>query len=206
MNELNVGFSQDSDVKVHGKASTIHTALTTEPGLGYFPVTSPTAVVFKAAIDGFQGALSLDKTPANAVLRKEKRDAVILMMQKLAAGLELAADGNLVHLAATGFDLKTKPTRSTGPLPAPENLRVKTTGTAGEAMCKCKAVPLADSYECAWTLDPINGPWTAIPPLSSSQNMLFTGLSRGKDYYFRVRAIGANGPSGWSDVATMMVV
>ncbi len=87
-----------------------------------------------------------------------------------------------------------------------ENLRVKTTGTAGEAMCKCKAVPLADSYECAWTLDPINGPWTTIPPLSSSQNMLFTGLSRGKDYYFRVRAIGANGPSGWSDVATMMVV
>lgn len=36
--------------------------------------------------------------------------------------------------------------------------------------------------------------------------MLFTGQSRGKDYYFRVRASGANGPSGWSDLATTMVV
>lgn len=73
-------------------------------------------------------------------------------------------------------------------------------------MCKCVAVPLADTYESSHTLDPINGPWTGIPPVSNSQNILFSGLSRGKDYYFRVRAIGANGPSGWSDVATMMVV
>ncbi|MBC7979361.1 MAG: hypothetical protein H7Y36_02235, partial [Armatimonadetes bacterium] len=143
MNELNVGFSQDSDAKVLAKAVTIHTALTTDPGLGYFPVTSPTAAVLKTAIDGFQAALGLDNTSANAAKRKEKREALILLMQKLAAGLELTADGNLVHLAATGFDLKTKPTRSTGPLPAPENLRAKTTGIAGEALCKCKAVPLA---------------------------------------------------------------
>ena len=50
------------------------------------------------------------------------------------------------------------------------------------------------------------GTWTSLPAMSNSQAMLFTGLDRGKDCYFRVRAIGANGPSGWSDVATMMVV
>jgi hypothetical protein len=206
MNELNVGFSQDSGSKVAATAGAIHTALTTAPGLTYFPNTVPTAATFKSGIDELLGALNGDDTSANVALRKSKRDALILLMQKLAANLELTADGNLVWLAASGFGLKQKPSRSTGPLPPPSNLRVATTGTAGEALCKCKAVPLADSYECAWTLDPNNGPWTSIAVVSSSQAMLFTGLARGKDYYFRVRAIGANGPSGWSDMATMMVV
>lgn len=206
MNELSVGFSQDSDGKVFTKASLIHTALTTPPGIAFFPAPSPTMVVFKASIDVFQNSLSGENTAANVALRKSTREALTVNLQRLAAGLELTADGDLVALAASGFDLKTKPTRSTGPLSAPLDLRVKTTGTAGEAMCKCKAVPRADSYECGWTLDPLSGPWTNIPPVSSSQSILFTGLQRGKDFYFRVRAIGANGPSGWSDVATMMVV
>lgn len=206
MNELSVGFSQTSDTKLFTKASLIHTSLTTPPGVTYFPVTSPTMTDFKTGIDAFRGALSGELTSANAALRASTRTTLVNLMQKLAAGLELAADGNMVHLAATGYDLKQKPVRSTGPLPAPQNLRVSTTGTSGEAMCKCKAVPLADSYECAWTLDPTNGPWTSLPGVSNSQSILFTGLARGKDYYFRVRAIGANGPSGWSDVATMMVV
>lgn len=44
--------------------------------------------------------------------------------------------------------------------------------------------------------------------LTASQKIRFRGLSRGKDDHFRVRvrALGANGPSGWSDVATLMVV
>ncbi|MEO8614404.1 MAG: fibronectin type III domain-containing protein [Luteolibacter sp.] len=206
MNELSVGFSQDSDTKFYNKTSTIHTALTTQPGLGYFPVTVPTMAAYKTAIDAYQGALSGDGAAPNVAARKSTREALMTLTQKLAAGLELSADGDLVKLAGTGFETKAKPTRSSGPLPAPENLRVKTTGTAGEAVCKCAAVPLGLTYEASHTLDPINGPWTFIPPVTNSQSILFTSLSRGKDYYFRVRAIGATGPSGWSDVATMMVV
>lgn len=206
MNELSVGFSQSTSPAVFTKASHIHTALTTAPGIVYFPVTRPTMADFKPAIDLLGGAINTETSPSVAASREANRLIVVNLMQKLAAGLELLADGNLVQLTATGFDLKAKPTRSTTPLPPPENLRATTTGTMGEALCKCKAVPLADSYECASTQDPINGPWTSIPPVSNSQTILFSGLERGKDYYFRIRAIGAKGPSGWSDVATMMVV
>jgi hypothetical protein len=206
MNELSVGFSQDADTKVFSKTSLIHTSLTTAPGITFFPSPVPTMLLYKADIDAFGGVLNSENTAANVALRKARRDALILSTQKLAANLELTANGDLVALAASGFDLKTKPTRSTGLLPAPLDLRVKTTGIAGEALCKCKAVPLADSYEPAWTLDPTAGPWTSLSAVSSSQNLLFSGLQRGKDYFFRVRAIGANGPSPWSDVATMMVV
>ena len=99
---------------------------------------------------------------------------------------------------------------ASSPIPTPASRFPSPGQTApcghGEGLCKCAATALADSYEGAWTPDPTNGPWTSIAPTTSSQDILFTGLDRGKDYYFRVRAIGANGPSGWSDVATMMVV
>lgn len=206
MNELSIGFTRDTNTALCAKAYAIHTALTTAPGSGYFPVTAPTMPVFKTAIDNLQNAESLENTQTNAALRKSLRDALIPLMQELALGLELAAKGDMVKLSATGYGLNKKPARSTGTVPAPENLRVSTTGIAGEALCKCSKVPLAVSYEAAYTLDPNTGGWTTITPVTSSQNILFTGLSRGKDYYFRVRAIGANGPSGWSDVATMMVV
>lgn len=206
MNELSIGFSKSTSQAIFNKASHIHTALTTAPGFLHFSITSPTMPVFKAAIDLLGISLNAETTSSVAAAREMNRLKVVSLMQKLGAGLELSADGNLVMLNACGFDLKAKPTRSTTPLPAPTNLRVSTTGTSGEAMCKCKAVPLADSYECGWALDPMLGPWTQIPPVSNSQAVLFTELGRGKDYYFRIRAIGANGPSGWSDVATMMVV
>ena len=206
MNELNTGFGKLSDLKFHAKASLIHTALTTVPGLTHFPITVPTMADYLTAVNLFGDAISNADGNGGAALRDSTREALVDMTQRLAADLELKANGNLVSLATTGYDLRKTPVRSTGPLPAPQNLRVRTTGTSGEAMCKCAAVPLADSYEIQWTLEPMAGPWTSLPAVSNSQAMLITGLQRGTDYYFRVRAIGANGPSGWSDVATMMVV
>jgi hypothetical protein len=35
--------------------------------------------------------------------------------------------------------------------------------------------------------------------------MLFTGLPRAKDVWIRLRVQGTNGPSGWSDPATILV-
>ena len=206
MNELSIGFTRDTDSKVFTKASLIYTALTTAPGITYFPVTKPTMLTFKSLINGMQAALSVENTTANIALRKQARQALLEQLSILAAGLEITANGNLAQLAATGFDLKTKPSRSNLPTGIPINLRVNTTGTSGQAHARVVAVNLASSYEGRWTLSPTSGPWNMIAPTTDSQNILFSGLQRGEDHYFEVRAIGANGPSGWSDVATMMVI
>jgi hypothetical protein len=206
MNELMIGYAQDTDIKVFNKAAIIHTALTTAPGNLYFPTTHPTMAVLQSLIDALQVNLSTGNTPATNALRQQARDALTEQLPILAAGLEIVANGNLAHLAATGFELKTKPSRSNLPTAIPTNLRLATTGTAGQAMARVVAVHLANAYEGRWTLNPTNGPWITIPPTTDSQKILFAGLERGKDYYFEVRAIGSNGPSGWSDVATMMVI
>lgn len=206
MDELKVGFSQDNPAKVLTRASLIHTALTTEPGSLYFPVTDPTMADFLIVKNNLAASLSKETSSSTAALRHSCSDKVVEMMRLLAADLELTARGDLTKLAATGYELRAKASRSTGPLPAPLNLRVKSTGISGEALCKVGAVPYADSYEGQSTLNPTSGPWTSITATTNSQNILFTGLDRGKDYFFRIRAIGASGPSGWSDVTTMMVV
>lgn len=203
MDELKTGFTPLSDIKFLEVAQKIHVALTTPPGSTDFPgLSNPTTAQLSTANNAFEAAIN-SGTPAS---RDATRAALEKLLKKLASNLELVADGDLVKLTNTGFDLKKKPVRREGPTDIPQNLRVKTTGTAGEALLKCKAVLYADGYEAEYTLEPVTGPWVDGGVFTNSQRILFTGLTRGKDYYFRVRAYSATGKSGWSDVATMMVV
>jgi hypothetical protein len=203
MNELKIGFATLSNTNLLKKAQTIHHALTTPPGSTYFPgLANPSTAELLVAIDAFKIAV----TSGTASSRATTRTTLTEELKRLAANLEVAAKGDLVKLAETGYDLVKRPVRSEGPTAIPQNLRVKTTGTAGEALLKCKAVKHADAYEVEHTLDPGAGPWVDAGVFTDSQRLLLMGLTRGKDYYFRVRAIAATGKSGWSDVATMMVV
>ena len=68
--------------------------------------------VYKTGVDAFQLAISGDGAAPNVAARKATHDSLIAMTQRLAAFLELSADGNLVKLAATGLELKTKPVAS----------------------------------------------------------------------------------------------
>jgi hypothetical protein len=40
---------------------------------------------------------------------------------------------------------------------------------------------------------------------ASTRGIGMTGLTRGKDYWARIRAIGTTGPGDWSDPATILV-
>ncbi len=82
----------------------------------------------------------------------------------------------------------------------------KPTGNPGEAKLHCDAVPHAVSYESRAALDLDAPVWVPGPPATKIRQLLFTGLERGKDWNFEIRAIGPNGPSPRSDVARMMVV
>jgi hypothetical protein len=55
------------------------------------------------------------------------------------------------------------------------------------------------------TLDPNTGPWVDGGTFASTRGVGLTGLTRGKDYWARVRAVGTSGPGPWSDPATTLV-
>ncbi len=87
-----------------------------------------------------------------------------------------------------------------------ENLHLKAGPIFGGIVAKVAKVEHADSYELETTGAPVNGPWSASSTHTNSQHMSKTGLTPLTMIYARVRAIGANGPSEWSDVAQVVVL
>lgn len=85
-----------------------------------------------------------------------------------------------------------------GPLPAPANLRSKLGAFPGTTDLECDPVHGAVSYvaECATTA---TGPFTRV--YEGTRTKCTVGdMESGALYYFRMRALGAAGPSPWSDI------
>lgn len=56
------------------------------------------------------------------------------------------------------------------------------------------------------TKNPVTGPFISCTPSTSIRHLHFTGLERGVDWFFEIRAIGPKGAGPWSDPTMMMVV
>lgn len=205
MDELNTGFGKLTHSQLVLKARLIAHSLSQGQGLRYFPTPVPSVAELESAIEAFSESLGMENSSAVTALRAKCRQDLIVVLKKLAANLSLTADGDLTKLAATGFDIRKRPSR-TSELPAkPLDFEVKHTGISGEARGTCKPVYNAMSYEVEFALSP-DGPWIRGGVFTNSQKLMFTGLERGRDYFFRVRVISAVGPGPWSDISSIMVI
>jgi hypothetical protein len=202
MNKLNSGFTRTRDKDLDNKSDSIIKALTGNPN---FPTTDPTLATVQTALTAFEQALALP--PGNP--RDEQvlatRKVLTDLLERLARFLELVPGVTDAMLATTGFDMRQTPARTGAPVDAPGNLRAKATGAMGSVQLLCDPSDRAKSYEAQYTLDPNNGPWVDAGTFPNTRSIIINGLTRGKDHYFRVRAIGPDGPGAWSDPATIMV-
>jgi hypothetical protein len=202
MNKLNSGFTRTRDGDLDNKADAIIKALTDNPN---FPTTTPTLAMVQASLTAFEQALALPPGNARDAQVIATRATLTADLEKLARNLELTPGVTDAMLATTGFDMRQAPTRTGAPVDAPGNLRAKATGTMGSVQLLCDSSQRAKSYEAQYTLDPNSGPWTDAGTFGNTRSIVINGLTRGKDHYFRVRAIGPDGPGAWSDPATIMV-
>ncbi|MBJ6727196.1 fibronectin type III domain-containing protein [Geomesophilobacter sediminis] len=86
----------------------------------------------------------------------------------------------------------------------PMNFAVKY-GVGHEMVGKCAAVKGAKSYEVWCTEDPKDeSSWKFLGIFTKASRMEFQGLTPGRQYWFRVRAVLANGKSPWSHVVSLM--
>ena len=110
------------------------------------------------------------------------------------------------QLACTGFDIRKAPTRRDLPVDAPNNVRLKWTGTSGQVQLACKPVGRAKVYQAQYALDSNTDSWADGGIFPNTRCITISGLQRGKDYWARIRAIGPTGPGPWSEPATIMVI
>jgi hypothetical protein len=202
MNKLNSGFSKLSDDEFDDKALAIWTALTNNPS---FPDPIPKLGDLLNFIQAYQTALAMPPGQPRDEAVAEKRATLANSLDKLARNLELTTNVTDAMLATSGFDLRKQPVTSGEIVGAPGNVRLKQTGVSGVVQVMCDAVSRASAYELQYTQEPNAGPWSDGGTFASTRGIGISGLTRGKDYWARVRAVGTKGPGSWSDPATILV-
>ncbi len=204
MKALNRGFSSLNDDEMYHQATAIVAAVGAN---AKFSTLSASLPPITAAANALAAGNALPEGKVREATVASARANLTMLLQHLADALEIVPGVTEADLAGTGFALREANTHTSAPPEAPQNVRLKVTGIGGELQILLNAVPRAALYEVESTLDPVNGPWTLAPAFTSTRGMTLTGLTRGKDYYLRVRAVATGQNRGpWSDLANALAM
>ena len=201
-----INFSRATDDSLKVIAITVHQGLTGNPA---FPSPIVPLSALETAINAFSDARVAQEqggTMATAA-KKNKRDALVTLLRKLAGYVEDNCDGNLATLLSSGFTAaSTSHTQS--PLPAPFIIQIFN-GNTGQLLVRLRE-PIANAkcYEFRYAAvgaDGSVGPWQNGGLLSNSRALALNGLIPGTKYIIQVRAVGGStGYSDWSDATSHM--
>jgi len=171
-----------------------------------FPAPNPSVAVLTTAKNNLDIRLKaiaqmeslLDAERSYALTEEAELD---VLLQQEANYVENIAKGEASVILLSGFPLAQEP-MPVGQLAPPQNLLGIATDIEGQTKLKWNSVHGAKSYivECA---NNPNGPWSQVT-VTTRISCLATNLTPGTKYWFRVRAVGAAGLSGWSDPAAKL--
>lgn len=171
-----------------------------------FPAPKPTLTAYNGAannVDARLATISIMEQNLETERTLLTDDVATLdnLTTQLASYVEnqAAGDGAIMELA--GFKLANPPV-PIGQLPPPQDLRAQTASVDGDIKLRWKAVRGTKSYFVECATNP-SGPWNQID-VTSRASATATGLVAGTKYWFRVRAFGTAGFSGWSNPAQKM--
>ena len=104
-------------------------------------------------------------------------------------------------LQSGGWDLQAARAPPVGTLPQPANLAASGGDLDGTVDLTWDAIRRGVQSYVAEQATASSGPWTQCY-VGKASKCTVTGLTSGTQYWFQVKAIGAAGPSAWSDPAT----
>ena len=171
-----------------------------------FPAPNPPVLALTTAKNNLDTRLKaiaqqeslLDAERAYAATEEAALDA---LLQQEASYVENIANGEVSIILLSGFPLAQEPA-PIGQLSPPQNLLGLATDIEGQTKLKWNSVHGAKSYIVECATNP-NGPWVPVT-VTTRISCLATNLTPGTKYWFRVRAVGAAGLSGWSDPAAKL--
>ena len=139
-----------------------------------------------------------------AGVKNAARAELAELLRILAGYVQGACKGSYENLLLSGFPTQKPSRTSIGVLPAPSNLTVVLGERAGELDAKVNPLLGAGIYN--WEIT-VAGQTT---PLQTAQttaaSITFSGLTAGVICSVTCNAVGAAGPSDWSDAISQMVV
>jgi hypothetical protein len=172
-----------------------------------FATPAPTLATVTTALSAFTVALAdaVNGGKQMTAIKNAKRAELVSLMRQLASYVTVTANGDMTKLLSSGFPYQ-KPTRSRiGALPAPEAPVLKHGALSGTVDTSITPVYGASSYN--WRVALASAPSTFVQTAQTTGGRhSFNGLIPGQIYNVEANAVGAAGPSDWSDVACLMAI
>ncbi len=196
----------DSDAQLIVDVGGIITGLT---GNASYPAPSPTLAAVTAALNAFTTAVNDAISNGGGVVltsaKNDRRAELVALIRELASYVQVTCKGDMTVLLTSGFPIQ-KPTRNPiGQLPVPSDLTV-TLGTY-TGQLDASATPVFGAAVYNWRLSTAAAPTVVVQSAqTTAASNTFTGLTPGVVYNAEVNAVGAAGPSDWSDPVPQMAV
>jgi hypothetical protein len=214
--KLIINWSNMSDPDFLMTSTSILTALADYSSYvsGTLPASVPNWPVAKATLDTYAAAVhaALTRDTNKIAERNQAREVLSDMLKRIAAFLEMDANGDVTKLAKTGFELRRDIQRGStagGDLPAPADFRVSHGARSGTLSLHVARLTGAGAYEIQIAQgDPTQeANWRPATTSKTGSHMTLDGLTPGQIYWLRVRGVG--GPSGhglWTQALNIMVI
>lgn len=190
-------------------ASSAHiAAMATPEGLALFPTPAPSVVDYlvphEALATGVNLITSLEGqlTAARAALPGLVA-TLKTAMEARATYVETTTNGDPAKIPVSGFAVASTTAQPIGPLPRPENVKAVMAVMPGVIKLSCEPIKGTQTYIIEMREHVDGLPWVQIKLTTKSRNDI-PGLISGKNYAFRIAAVGAAGQSPWSDEAVCM--
>ena len=189
-------------------ASSSHiAAMATPEGVAAFVTPDPSVADFLVSHTALNTAINLvsslegQLTAARAALPVAVQ-AHLEMLRDRATYVEDTSSGDPAIIPISGFAVAGT-AQPIGPLPRPENVKAAMSLTPGVIRVSCEPIKGTQTYIIEFREHIDGQPWVQAKLSTKSRNDI-PGLVSGKNYAFRIAAVGAAGQSPWSDEAVCM--
>jgi fibronectin type III domain protein len=197
-------LNTDSDALLITDTKPILTGMTGNPA---YLDPDPKLPDVQVALDDFSTSLAnaADGGLTLTSIKNDKRAALVALLRALANYVQVACNGDLTLLLSSGFPIQKPQRNPIGTLPAPVNLAVSLGPLSGQL--NAAVPPVFGSSVYNWRLTTTTAPTVVLQSAQTTAGRTtFSGLTPGVVYVVQVNAVGAAGPSDWSQPVSQMAV
>lgn len=171
-----------------------------------FQTPSPALTDLDIVLKAYQAALAvaISGTKEQTSNKNDKRVALERVLRELAMYVEITSKNNATVALGSGFDIR-KPSAPIGILAKPVSIKLETGPNEGSMTVTIERINGADSYLFQYAETPLAPTSAWNTQASTTRSVVINNLSVGKEYAFRIAAVGAHPTLVYSNVLTRFV-